>query len=151
MRSLMTAVMIAVVAGCATPRISVGSVVERVAENEIAAARSTQGFDVLAKGTIRDITFLIESELETDGTGSISQGAFVSSSTTRKRRNRAPYVSLFTPDGTAVFCFPKEENVAAFDSLRKGTTASLVGTFHSAKMVGEGNWRVTLGDCRVAD
>ena len=151
MRSLTTCVMAAVVVGCAAPRIAVESVVARAAKNEIAAARSTNGMDVLATGTIRDITFLVEGELETQATGESYRGSFASTSTTRRRQNRAPYVSLLTPDGTAVFCFPKEANVAAFDSLAKGRSASLVGTFHSLKMGEAGNWRVLLGDCRIAE
>ena len=107
--------------------------------------------DVLATGTIRDITFLVEGELETETTGESYRGSFASRSTTRKQKSRAPYVSLMTPDGTAVFCFPKEANVPAFESLAKGRSASLVGTFHSLKMSESGNWRVSLGDCRIAE
>jgi hypothetical protein len=148
MRTLVGLMVVVVVSGCATPRMTVEAVLAKAAGNEVAAARSTHGVDVLVVGTIQDITFLVETQLETVGTAGRNQ----SHSVTSKQRQRAPYVSLLTEDGAAVFCFPKEEDVPSFDRLVRGEKATFVGTFHSfSRGESSGALRVTLGSCRIAE
>ena len=135
MRRLAWAMGVAVATGCAPlPRVTIESVVELAAANPVAADRNSQHRDVLVAGTIRDFAFQIQDA----GRG-------------KRRRRPRPYVSVLTPGGTTVYCFPMDDNQPSFDLLSKGQTARFPGVFGAFSRGDAGDLQVTLGDCRIAD
>lgn len=137
--------------GCATPFLSLESLVEKAKRNEVAAANSARDRFVLVGGTVLDIAYHDGTQLVTSGTSGRVGFVGVSRSTTRQQRVRQPYVALRVSDGTVVFCFLDSARLDDADRIEKGKAAMLSGGLYSFSRDDSGSLQVTLSGCRLED